>query len=147
MIGALHYREANLNFLGHLHNGDNLLMLTVHVPPNRPKKRPWPPLGETLRQTWADSAVDALREFPKYSTWSLQKVCFAMESYNGFGCYYHDINTPYLWNYANRYSSGGYKSDGNYVASYISKQAGLFTVLLGLKEVAGDLGSAFVLEI
>src|SRR5271166_3745676 len=109
MIGALHYRESSLNFMGHLHNGDNLLMLTVHVPANRPKFRPWAPPSETLRQVWADSAVDALADFPKYATWSLQKVCFAMESYNGFGCYYHNINTPYLWNYTDKYSSGGYK--------------------------------------
>ena len=40
VIGALHYREANLNFLGHLHNGDNLLMTTVHVPADRPTQRP-----------------------------------------------------------------------------------------------------------
>ena len=62
VIGALHYREANLNFLGHLHNGDNLLMLTVDVPADRPTQRPWPPAGESLRQIWTDSAVDAMKE-------------------------------------------------------------------------------------
>ena len=119
IIGALHYREeANLNFLGHLHNGDNLLMLTVHVPPNRPKQRPWPPQGENLRQIWSYSAVDALNEFPKLKPWSLQKVCYAMEEYNGFGCYYHHINTPYLWNYTNQYSQGGYIGDGDYRSDY-----------------------------
>ena len=146
IIGALHYREANLNSLGHLHNGDNLLMLTVHVPANRPTQRPWPPEGESLRQVWTDSAVDAMREVPKFAAWSLQKTCWAMERYNGFGCYYHNINTPYLWNYTSNYVKGGYSGDGHYDATYVSKQAGLFTIMLGLKQVGGDLGPSFALE-
>ena len=147
VIGALHYREANLNFMGHLHNGDNLLMLTVHVPSDRPFQRPWTPPGESLRQIWTDSAVDALKELPKFpGAWTMQRTCWAMERYNGFGCYWHDIDTPYLWNYTNNYTKGGYSGDRHFDPNYVSKQAGLFTIMLGIKGIAGDLGAAFVLE-
>jgi lysozyme family protein len=147
VIGALHYREANLNFLGHLHNGDNLLMLTVDVPADRPTQRPWPPAGESLRQIWTDSAVDAMKEIPKFSgAWSMQRTCWVMEMYNGFGCFWHDINTPYLWNYTNNYTKGGYSSDNHFEPDYVSKQAGLFTTMLGIKDIGVDLGATFVLE-
>ena len=87
-----------------------------------------------------------MQEVPKLNPWSLQKTCWVMEKYNGFGCYYHDMNTPYLWNYTSQYKLGGYSGDGHYDPNYKSKQAGLFAIILGLKEVAGDLGPAYVLE-
>jgi lysozyme family protein len=155
IIGCLHYREANLNFMGHLHNGDPLLMKTVNVPPDRPNITPWPPQGKTLRQTWALSALDALTDIQKIlknwneeslRKWSVQGTCFILESYNGFGCYNHGIATPYLWNYTNRYTAGGYGSDGHYSSIYKSKQAGLYSVLLALCEISEDVKTNFVLN-
>ena len=147
VIGGLHYREANLNFMGHLHNGDYLLELTHDVPKDRPSLRPWPPANETLQQIWVDSAIDALRNVKSWvPTWTEQATCYAMEKYNGFGCYYHGINTPYLWNFTNLYKQGGYDADGHYVPSYVSKQAGLYSVLLALESVAGQLAPPFTLE-
>jgi lysozyme family protein len=113
VIGALHYREANLNFLGHLHNGDLLFVQTVHVPAQRPPK-PWsPPAVTDPRQLWQLSAVDALRNFPINditSDVSIEQLCYACEAYNGFGCRAHGINSPYLWNLPIQVRQG---NDGN----------------------------------
>ena len=147
IIGCLHYREASLNFMGHLHNGDPLLMKTIQVPTDRPDINPWPPLNQSLQQIWRTSALDALRELrAKTSKWSIQRSCWALESYNGFGCYDHGLNTPYLWNYTNKYSIGGYGSDGHYSASYKSKQAGLYSLLLLLSDLNDEVKTSFVLE-
>jgi lysozyme family protein len=138
VVGALHYREASLNFMGHLHNGDPLLMQTVHVPENRPPK-PWPPANVTdPRQLWRLSAKDALQPIAALtSKWTFQRTCFAFESYNGFGCRDHGIHSPYLWNYTNWYSRGGFPRDHYFDASYQSKQAGLVAVLIELVKIDG----------
>ncbi len=144
VIGALHYREANLNFMGHLHNGDPLLMQTVDVPANRPP-RPWLPPGVTDPvELWKRSAIDALGELvakmAKYPSslptkWTLQGMCFAFESFNGFGCRDHGINSPYLWNYTNQYTSGGFPRDHVFSPSYRSKQAGLVAIMVRLQQL------------
>ncbi len=144
VIGALHYREASLNFMGHLHNGDPLLMQTVHVPANRPP-RPWLPAGITdPRELWKRSAIDALGELVKKmaaypsalpTKWTLQGMCFAFESFNGFGCRDHGINSPYLWNYTNQYTSGGFPADHVFSPTYRSKQAGLVAIMVRLQQL------------
>ncbi|TAV98442.1 hypothetical protein ELI24_08610 [Rhizobium ruizarguesonis] len=147
VVGSLHYREASLNFMGHLHNGDPLLMKTVHVPADRPQIAPWPPRRSSLRQIWQISAVDALGELrAKTSKWTIERTCWALEGYNGYGCFDHGINTPYLWNYTNKYSGGGYASDGHYSESYKSKQAGLYSLLLALSEMDEAIKKTFMLE-
>jgi lysozyme family protein len=140
VIGAIHYREANLNFMGHLHNGDPLLLLTIHVPINKPKARPWPPNGpRNPRELWRRSAVDALERIRKLTpSWTLQRTCFSLEAYNGFGCRNFGIHTPYLWNYTNHYSGGGFPRDHHFDPAYRSKQAGLVAILVRLRELAGD---------
>jgi lysozyme family protein len=138
VVGALHYREASLNFMGHLHNGDPLLMRTVHVPANRPPP-PWPPNGIVdPKQLWRISAKDALHGLAAMtSKWTLQRTCYAFEAYNGFGCRDHGIKSPYLWNYTNWYSGGGFPRDHYFDPKYQSKQAGLVAILVELTKVDG----------
>ena len=97
IIGALHYREANLNFMGHLHNGDPLLRQTVQVPSGRPPE-PWPPPGVTdPKRLWRLSAVDALAKLRRMtSDWTMERMCYGFEQYNGFGCRQHHCASPYL---------------------------------------------------
>ena len=143
LIGALHYREASSNFLGHLHNGDPLLYPTVQVPADRPK--PWPQ-GDVndLRQLWLKSAVDASvveRFSSRGGDWSMERVCWACEAYNGFGVRdrsSNKVNSPYLWSYTDKYVSGGFPRDHVYEASYKSKQPGIMAILLTMRE-AGAL--------
>jgi lysozyme family protein len=138
VVGALHYREASLNFLGHLHNGDPLRLRTVHVPANRPPA-PWPPDGVTdPGQLWRISAKDALHGLAVMtSKWTLQRTCYAFEAYNGFGCRDHGIKSPYLWNYTNWYSGGGFPRDHFFDPKYQSKQAGLVAILVELTSIEG----------
>jgi lysozyme family protein len=139
VVGALHYREANLNFMGHLHNGDPLLLRTVHVPANRPPK-PWTPPGVTdPEQLWRVSSKDALHQLTVLvSSWSVQRMCYAFESYNGFGCRSNGVRSPYLWNYTNFYSGGGFPRDHVFDPNYRSKQAGVAAIIVKLHEVDPD---------
>jgi lysozyme family protein len=136
VIGALHYREANLNFMGHLHNGDALLLQTVHVEAKRPPK-PWiPPDVSDPEQLWRLSAKDALRRLSKsVKSWTVQRMCYAFESFNGFGCRSYGIKSPYLWNYTNYYSQGGFPRDHVFDANYRSRQAGVIAIIVKLQEV------------
>jgi lysozyme family protein len=142
IIGALHYREANLNFMGHLHNGDPLLAKTYHVPAGRPKGK-WPPSdsqGNVItdrRQLWTLSAVDSLNSMAVPNVgWTAAGTCWALEAYNGFGFRSHGVNSPYLWNYTQYYNHAPYAAGGFYMdgpdgwrSSYVSKQAGLIALL------------------
>jgi lysozyme family protein len=143
IIGALHYREANLNFMGHLHNGDPLLTKTYHVPAGRPAGR-WPPVdanGKTItdpRTLWKLSALDALNGMVLApSGWTGAGTCYSLEAYNGFGYHAHHVNSPYIWNYSPFYDfrgpppypAGGFDSDGHWNPAYVSKQAGLIPLI------------------
>ena len=72
VIAAIHYREANLNFMGHLHNGDPLLLRTIHVPERRPPA-PWPAPDLPVAELWRVSARDALRRFVTPGEWTMPK--------------------------------------------------------------------------
>ncbi|RWA81311.1 hypothetical protein [Mesorhizobium sp.] len=150
IVGAFHYREANLNFMGHLHNGDPLMMRTTHVPPKRPPA-PWPP-GDNRdpRKLWKLSAVDALKPFANIVPgWSFPEMCYAFEAYNGFGyraqnSRYPTLNSPYLWNYTNKYNfgryvCGGFPRDRVFDPRYVSKQAGLVAIVAKIKQIDGSI--------
>ncbi|MBZ9602605.1 hypothetical protein [Phyllobacterium chamaecytisi] len=132
VVATLHLREASANFLGHLHNGDPLRSLTVHVPRNRPP-RPWPHEPWDPVSAWKASAQDALNmegfsgKHP--DSWTLEMTLFRFEKYNGFGYYFHHIPSTYLWNFSNVGRPGGYNSDGNWKRDYVSRQIGAAVVL------------------
>jgi lysozyme family protein len=139
LIGALHYREASLNFLGHLHNGDFLKRRTYHVPPGRPNPpEQWPIVPWNAEQAWIVSANDALTRLASLTdTWTLEWMLYACESYNGWGYRNHPgFISPYLWNYTDLYKGGGYPADGVWSATYHSRQAGLVSIIKSLVEIA-----------
>lgn len=130
-ISLIHYRESSLSFNTHLHNGDSLQFRTKNVPSGRPKTGN-PPF------TWGSSAVDALtlKGFHKESDFSIPRVLFNLEKYNGFGyrLYHKETLSPYLWSFTNHYIKGGYKSDGKWSKTYVSKQIGCAPLLKVLLE-------------
>jgi lysozyme family protein len=129
-IGAAHALEAGFNFSGHLHNGDPLSARTVHVPKNRPAA--WSPPND-----WHSSAVDALEyeKFADQADWSLARMLFRWEAYNGFGNRRHDVATPYLWSFSNHYTKGKFVADGVWDGDKVSAQCGAAVMLKAL--VAG----------
>ena len=138
VIGALHYREANLNFLGHLHNGDRLDRRTINVPSGRPKG-PWPPNPFDPRVAWRLSAEDALKELKPIESWKVEQMLYGFEKYNGFGYRSHGVPTPYVWNYSQFYTRGGFPRDRQWEDNYISRQAGLAPLIKVLSDMTPDI--------
>jgi lysozyme family protein len=123
-VGLLHGMEASFNFGTHLHNGDPLAARTVHVPKGRPTMGN-PPF------TWSDSATDALtfEDFANQADWTLPRVLYRIEAFNGFGYRRNGIRTPYLWSFSNLYTRGKYVADGVFDPNAVSNQAGAAVVL------------------
>ena len=124
-VGLIHALEASFNFGAHLHNGDHpLSRRTVRVPANRPAV--WaPPID------WESSADDALRYkgYDDEKDWSVERMLFMWEKYNGFGYHYRGVPTPYLWSFSNHYSKGKFVSDGQWDPDYVSQQCGAAVML------------------
>lgn len=118
-VAIVHNLESGLDFACHLHNGDTLTARTRHVPAGRPVSG-YPPF------TWEESAEDALRlkSLDKERDWSIPKMLWQFERYNGFGYEARGVNSPYVWSFSNHYRGGKYVSDGHFDASAISQQCG-----------------------
>ena len=130
LIAAIHYRESGCNFNTYLHNGDPLGKPTTHVPK-----------GKNF-DNFIDAAVDALSEKnslkEKYKLTSNSNDMAAMmafaESYNGLGYYNKDRVSPYVYSGTNMYKSGKYVSDGNYSATTVDEQPGVYILINSLKK-------------
>lgn len=141
MIGLMHLMESGCDFSKHLHNGDPLTARTINVPKGRPKtKGPW---------TWEESAVDAIvfDKLDKVSDWSLPRVAYCMESFNGWGYrkYHPEVANPYLWSGCTHYARGKYVEDPpgsktRWVADLESKQVGSMPVLRKLCTMVPEIG-------
>lgn len=129
-VACIHYREGNLDFNTHLHNGDSLQHRTVNEPMHRPFAGN-PPF------TWEESAQDALftlKHLDKDTDWSITSILSHLERYNGTGYikYHPEVFSPYLWSGSNWYKSGKYVSDGHFDAAKVDKQLGCAPLYLFL---------------
>lgn len=133
-IAAIHGLEASFNFRAHLHNGDfPLSQRTRQVPSGRPLR--WLPPS-----AWEDSASDALRlmGFAGQDDWSLPRVLYRLEAYNGFGYRRAGRVSPYLWSFSTLYDRGKFIADGKFDPRARSQQCGAGVMLKVLAE-AGEL--------
>ena len=125
MVGVLHNRESGMDWTRHLHNGDPLTAKTVRVPAGRPPGKP--PF------TWEDSAIDALtmegHKLHDIHEWTIERILYECEKYNGWGYIRHEINSPYLWAGTDQYSGGKYIADGEFSATAVDKQLGVVPVI------------------
>ena len=133
VIGIIHNMECSLSFKKHLHNGDPLTRRTVQIPKGRPITHDGP-------FTWEESAIDALRYdgLHKVSDWSVERIAFEMEKFNGTGYRRKGIQSPYLWSFSNNYERGKYIKDGVWSSTAVSQQCGAMTILRGLMEIAPE---------
>lgn len=138
-VGIIHSLEASGSFQKHLHNGDSLKARTINVPKGRPVNGN-PPF------TWFASAYDALtmpgKRYHKESDWSIPKILWRLEGYNGYGYrLYKRIHSPYLWAGTNHYTAGKYVRDGVWDMNAISTQSGAagLMLVLGVGETEGKL--------
>lgn len=134
-IAALHWREANGNFSGVLHNGDKIIgtgRKTYRVPKGR---------GPFI--TWEASAVDALKikGLDKVTDWSLEHLCYQAERFNGFGyrMYHPNIKSPYCWSGTTNYVRGKYVEDGKFSASTVDAQIGAIPLVLLIRSKAPEI--------
>jgi uncharacterized protein (TIGR02594 family) len=131
LVALIHLRESSSDlgkFRSNIANGQPFDRATTIDPKNR---------GPFA--TWESAAIDALKYigFNKISEWSLERMLFELERYNGFGYRRRLINTPYVWNYTNHYSSGLFVSDGVFSSSSVDKNAGAFAIYDMLKNMDG----------
>jgi lysozyme family protein len=75
------------------------------------------------------------KEFDGIKNWTVEQMLFGFEKYNGFGYRPHNIMSPYVWNYSQFYTRGGFPCDRCWSDSYVSKQAGLAVIIKALKQV------------
>jgi lysozyme family protein len=127
VVAVIHEREGAGNFTTHLHNGDPLRERTVHVPAGRP-------LAGSPPFTWTESAIDALRyegldRVADDGGWSVERACFALERYNGFGYRNHGMRSPYLWGGTNQQQPGKYVADGRFDPGVLDRQPGCMPLL------------------
>lgn len=126
VVGAIHRLECSGSFSSHLHNGDPLTKRTVRVPAGRPPKGK-PPFA------WEDSAKDALAltGFFAVPEWTVGRLLYAVEGYNGWGyrLYHPEVLSPYLWAGTQWYSRGKYVQDGRFSAKAVSRQLGVAALL------------------
>jgi lysozyme family protein len=131
-VGVIHSMEASSSFTRHLHNGDPLTARTVQEPKNRPAAGE-PPF------TWEDSATDVLRlkKLDQVGDWSLPRLLYQLEGYNGFGyrLRHPEVFTPYLWSFSEHYTQGKYVADGTFSATAGSKQCGAAVLLRRMAEL------------
>ncbi len=124
-VAALNVRESDGSLLTHLHNGDPLTARTVHVPAGRPRAGS-PPFK------WYDSAIDALT-MPPHSLegihWSVERMLYEMERYNGFGYVRRNENSPYVWAWTTKQQPGKYVRDGVFSENAWDTQVGTAALL------------------
>jgi lysozyme family protein len=138
VIGVLHYRESDCSFASHLHNGDPLSRRTYHVPAGRP------PTGNPPF-TWEASAKDALsyEGFASIHDWSIERIGYSCEKYNGGGYYGQDVNSPYAWAGSNHYGTrpnvGKYTSDGHFDPSAVDQQLGCMPLIAVMMELDSSI--------
>ena len=128
-VGIVHGMECGFNFAGHLHNGDPLKARTVQVPKGRPVTGQ-PPF------TWLDSALDAMRlkKLDQVTDWSVPRILYLLEGYNGFGYRRRGLPSPYLWSFSNIYDKGKFVADGRFDPEAVSKQCGAALMLKALQD-------------
>lgn len=133
--GALHMRESSCNFEGVLHNGEHIIgtgRLTSLVPAGRG------PFAD-----WVSAAIDAikLKDMHRVQVWSVARMLYQAEVFNGLGYVSKGINSPYVWAGTNHEQSGKYTSDHNFDPNVEDKQLGVAAVLIRLAEKRPDIAA------
>ncbi len=132
-IGALHMRESSCDFRGVLHNGDRIIGtggLTVRVP-----------AGRGPFSTWEASAVDALKlkDMHRVQSWSVARMLYQAEVFNGLGYVSHGVNSAYVWAGSNHEQLGMYTDDHVWDEDFDDPRIGVAAVLIRLAQKRPDI--------
>ncbi len=134
-IGALHMRESGCNFAGVLHNGEHIIG-TGRVTSLEPKGRG--PFAD-----WASAAVDALKlkDMHRVQSWSVARMLYQAEVFNGLGYVSHGVNSAYVWAGTNHEQPGKYIADHIWDPNADDKQLGVAAVLIRLAQKRPDIAA------
>jgi len=134
-VGLCHYRESHFNFNTYLGNGQKLSMRTTIEP-----------TGRGPFANFEDGAFDAfkIKGWIGATDWSLARVTFRLEGFNGFGYHGKGVNSPYLYGGSNRYGppearAGKYVRDHEFDSSHVDTQLGTLVILKRLAEIDPDV--------
>jgi len=105
LIAIIAERESGQNWSRSLAQGDRWDRVSRNVP-----------RGRGPFNSWEDAAVDALHldELDVIPDWTLEKALFALERYNGWGYFYHNVPSCYVWAGTTIQCPGKYTSDGHW---------------------------------
>jgi lysozyme family protein len=127
MVAVIHIREAGEQDVGRwlcvLHNGEKIV--------GTDKKTKLVPSGRGPFSDWLTAALDALRlkGFDKYNDWSVARVLWALEPFNGYGYRNRELRSPYLWASTNHQQLGKYIADGVFDPNVMDSQIGCAALL------------------
>jgi lysozyme family protein len=132
VIGVIHSLECSLSFAKHLHNGDPMADKS-----GRPLATKRIPAGRGPFLTWDESAIDAIKydKLDKEKDWSVARIAWHFERFNGMGYANKGLPSPYLWSFTTAYEKGKFVEDGVYSPVAVSKQAGAMAILKALTKV------------
>jgi lysozyme family protein/peptidoglycan hydrolase-like protein with peptidoglycan-binding domain len=133
-VGLCHYRESSFNFDTYLGNGQPLDRRTTIVPKGR---GPFTGPG-----AFTDGAIDALRleGLVGVSDWSVARVLYRLEGFNGYGYHAKGVNSPYLWGGSTAYGppnarGGKFVRDHVFDPNAVDSQIGTAVILKALLEL------------
>ena len=131
-IAAAHMRESGNNFKGVLHNGEHII--------GTGRKTRLVPAGHGPFETWEEAAVHALKlkQLSGAIDWTMERMCYEWERFNGFGYANKGRPSPYVWSGTNIYTQGKYVADGVYSASTVDQQLGCYAVYLRTMDLASE---------
>jgi len=120
-----HYRESNFDFDTYLGNGESLHRMTAIVPK-----------GRGPFATFVDGAVDAFRveNFIGAQDWSIARILFRLEAFNGFGYHAKGCHSPYLYGGSTLYGppearAGKFVRDHVFDPNHVDTQLGTAVIL------------------
>lgn len=130
-IGAIHMRESSNDFRGVLHNGEKTI--------GTGRKTVLVPKGRGPFSTWEEAAIDALqlKGLQKISDWSIPRMLYEAERYNGWGYTWRKVNSPYVWGGTNHQQLGKYVADGVWSSTAKDTQLGVAPVIYRIRELEG----------
>jgi lysozyme family protein len=136
VIAVKHLREASCDFRGVLHNGEKII--------GTGKKTRLVPAGKGPFNTWEEAAIDALRlkGLHRITDWSIERVLYECERFNGWGYHWKRKPSPYVWSGTNLYEKGKYVADGEYDGNHVDTQLGVAIVLKKLQAMGVNVDPA-----
>lgn len=134
-IGAIHYRESSNDFAGVLHNGEKII--------GKGRKTRLVPAGRGPFDTWEEAAIDALllKGLHKIDKWTIARMLYEAERFNGFGYMSKGINSPYVWGGTNHQQPGMYVADHVFDRSKNDPRIGVAAIIQRLAETRKDVGA------